>query len=90
MDCLAADTMPVFFDPHLTAVMPFSDVVDFAEFTEYIDPEELQGQQANAIDVIQVRFSSLACRPFATSPSTALSSRTWRSAGNGHLLPPRA
>ena len=34
MDCLAADTMPVFFDEHLTAVMPFSDIIDFADFTE--------------------------------------------------------
>ncbi len=38
MDCLAADTMPIFFDQHLTAVMPFSDIVDFAEFTESAPP----------------------------------------------------
>lgn len=54
MDCLAANTMPVFFDQHLTAVMPFSDIVDYADFTEYIDPQELQTTQANAIDVLQV------------------------------------
>mmetsp|Transcript_3023 Transcript_3023/g.8820 ORF Transcript_3023/g.8820 Transcript_3023/m.8820 type:complete len:679 (+) Transcript_3023:373-2409(+) len=57
MDCLAADTMPVFFDQHLTAVMPFSDIIDFAEFTEYIDPDELQATNANAIDVLQAAFT---------------------------------
>lgn len=57
MDCLAADTMPVFFDQHLTAVMPFSDIIDYSEFTEYIDPQELQATQANAIDVLQSAFT---------------------------------
>lgn len=56
MDCLAADTMPVFFDKHLTAVMPFSDIIDYSEFTEYMDPDQLQQQGANAIDVLQASF----------------------------------
>lgn len=55
MDCMAAGTLPLFFDPHLPAVMPFADVVDYADITAFIDPGQLIAQQANAIDVLQVR-----------------------------------
>lgn len=58
MDCLAAGTMPLFFDRHLTAVMPFADILDYADFTEYIDPVALMASQDNAIDVVEVCHGS--------------------------------
>ena len=56
MDCLAAGSLPLFFDKHITSVMPFSDILNYAEFSEYIDPELLVESQANAIDILEVRL----------------------------------
>jgi len=54
MDCLAAGSLPLFFDQHITAVMPFADILNYAEFTEFIDPNLLVESQANAIDILEV------------------------------------
>ena len=62
MDCLAAGSLPLFFDQHITAVMPFADILNYAEFTEFIDPGLLIESQANAIDILEVRPpSNLKC-----------------------------
>ena len=35
--------------------MPFADVLDYAQFTAYIDPDALVAAQDNAIDILEVR-----------------------------------
>ena len=35
--------------------MPFADILDYAQFTAYIDPDTLVATQDNAIDLLEVR-----------------------------------
>jgi len=42
-----------------TQVMPFADVLDYAQFTAYIDPDALVAAQDNAINILEARAHHL-------------------------------
>ncbi len=39
--------------------MPFADVLDYAQFTAFIDPDALVAAQDNAINILEVRSHHL-------------------------------
>ena len=39
--------------------MPFADILDYAQFTAYIDPDTLVATQENAIDLLEVRTTGM-------------------------------
>ena len=47
--------------------MPFADILDYAQFTAYIDPDALVEAQDNAIDILEVYLRALNPMP---SPTT--------------------
>jgi hypothetical protein len=53
MDCMAADTVPVYFDKYLNQHSAFADLVDYSEFTSVVDPAELES--TNIIDILKQR-----------------------------------
>ena len=42
-------------------VMPFADILDYAQFTAFINPDALVATQENAIDLLEVR-GQLGCQ----------------------------
>mmetsp|Transcript_17054 Transcript_17054/g.50910 ORF Transcript_17054/g.50910 Transcript_17054/m.50910 type:complete len:629 (+) Transcript_17054:196-2082(+) len=54
MDCMAADTIPVFFDRYLLQHSAFADVVDYSEFTAVVNPKALN--KSNIVDILKERF----------------------------------
>lgn len=54
MDCMAADTIPVFFDRYLAQHSAFADVIDYSEFTANVNPTALN--TSNIVDILEERY----------------------------------
>ena len=53
-------------------VMPFADILDYAQFTAYIDPDALVATQENAIDLLEVRMAELGVQVMVNTQSCDL------------------